>query len=437
MKDLATHALNQLLRLSAYTLAKLVVKRSSTLSLVLCWSARCWRLPRARRAPRTGRRRGWTRGTRGFRRSARGRGSRTGAGWRAAVAACSRARSSPTASSSRQISTATSARCAPTTDSSSGKSALRSTVQGTPAIARGRVFVPTVGNKVVALRLLDGAQVWTRDVGGMTLSSPTAVNADLVVSAGFPREDGAAAVGRDGRGRLAEPAGDGAVQQHVAGGGRGAGGRRRERRPLLRVRRRDGRAALGVRRRRPRPPGGAADRRRPRLHGGRRQQPPRARGRGGDGHRGRGLAHHAAGVGARHRRDQQDPPACGVVDRVGRGVARVADAARRRDGHQRRRRRRPPPVARDRGRHRPDQRRHRLAAVARAWRGGRPERCAEVLRMSDARGLRERRRSGAGRRRLVARGRGRRARRGVGQRSRAGPRSPVRRWRRRCSPTAA
>ena len=54
---------------------------------------------------------------------------------------------------------------------------LESTVQGTPAIARGRVFVPTVGNKVVALRLPDGAQVWTRDVGGMTLSSPTAVNA--------------------------------------------------------------------------------------------------------------------------------------------------------------------------------------------------------------------------------------------------------------------
>ena len=66
------------------------------------------------------------------------------------------------------------------------QAALQSTVQGTPAIARGRVFVPTVGNKVVALRLLDGAQIWTRDVGGMTLSSPTAVNADLVVSAGFP-----------------------------------------------------------------------------------------------------------------------------------------------------------------------------------------------------------------------------------------------------------
>ena len=38
----------------------------------------------------------------------------------------------------------------------------------------------------MALRLADGAQVWTRDVGGMTLSSPTAVNADLVVAAGFP-----------------------------------------------------------------------------------------------------------------------------------------------------------------------------------------------------------------------------------------------------------
>ena len=54
-------------------------------------------------------------------------------------------------------------------------------------MARGRVFVPTVGNSVVALRLADGAQLWTRDVGGMTLSSPTPINGDLIVAAGFPQ----------------------------------------------------------------------------------------------------------------------------------------------------------------------------------------------------------------------------------------------------------
>ena len=39
MKDLATHALSQLLRLSAYTIAKLVVRRSTTLALVLAVGA--------------------------------------------------------------------------------------------------------------------------------------------------------------------------------------------------------------------------------------------------------------------------------------------------------------------------------------------------------------------------------------------------------------
>ena len=64
---------------------------------------------------------------------------------------------------------------------------LQSTVQGTPALARGRVFVPTVSNVLYALSLTDGAVLWTRDVGGMTLSSPTPLDGDIVVAPGFPQ----------------------------------------------------------------------------------------------------------------------------------------------------------------------------------------------------------------------------------------------------------
>ena len=60
-------------------------------------------------------------------------------------------------------------------------------VQGTPAIAHGRVFVPTLGNKLVAFALADGTPLWTDDLGGMTLSSPAPLGADIVVSAGFPQ----------------------------------------------------------------------------------------------------------------------------------------------------------------------------------------------------------------------------------------------------------
>ena len=225
MKDLATHALNQLLRLSAYTLAKLVVKRSSTLSLLLVGAllvvasgtarAEDWPAP------------GLDAGHARF--SAERSGARfTDGRW--LVRGGGRVLASPVVADGFVVTADLDGdiRALRADDGQLvWRAALESTVQGTPAMRIGRVFVPTVGNKVVALRLLDGAQVWTRDVDGMTLSSPTAVNADLVVSAGFPREDGVAAVGRDGRGRLAEPAGDGAVQQHVAGGGRGAGGRRR------------------------------------------------------------------------------------------------------------------------------------------------------------------------------------------------------------------
>ena len=115
-----------------------------------------------------------------------------------------------------------------------------------------------------------------------------------------------------------------------------------------------------------------------------------------------------------------EPPARGVVDGGGRRPAAPADAARRRAWT-------PTPTAAPTATCRaspwsPSTRRRAPSsgsARSGARRGERPERRAEVFRMSDARGVRERRRPGAGRRRLVARGRGRRARRRVGRRSRA------------------
>ena len=60
-------------------------------------------------------------------------------------------------------------------------------VQGTPAIAHGRLFVPTLGNKVVAFGLADGTPLWSTNVGGMTMSSPAPVGSDIVFAAGFPQ----------------------------------------------------------------------------------------------------------------------------------------------------------------------------------------------------------------------------------------------------------
>lgn len=60
-------------------------------------------------------------------------------------------------------------------------------VQGTPAIAHGRLFVPTLGNKVVAFGLADGAPLWSTNVGGMTMSSPAPVGSDIIFAAGFPQ----------------------------------------------------------------------------------------------------------------------------------------------------------------------------------------------------------------------------------------------------------
>jgi outer membrane protein assembly factor BamB len=60
-------------------------------------------------------------------------------------------------------------------------------VQGTPAVSHGRLYVPTLGNKMVAFGLADGAALWTANVGGMTMSSPAPVGTDLVFAAGFPQ----------------------------------------------------------------------------------------------------------------------------------------------------------------------------------------------------------------------------------------------------------
>ncbi len=65
---------------------------------------------------------------------------------------------------------------------------LRSAVQATPAIANGRVFVPTLGSKIVALGLADGKQLWSTDLGGLNVSSPAIINGDLVVGAGLPQQ---------------------------------------------------------------------------------------------------------------------------------------------------------------------------------------------------------------------------------------------------------
>ena len=182
MKDIATHALSQLLRLSAYTIAKLVVRRSTTTTLMLLLLLTAAGTARAEDWPAPGLDAGHAR----F--SAERSGARFSAGrWLAPGGG--RVLASPVVADGFVV-TADLEGTVRALRADDGQlvwqTALRSTVQGTPAIARGRVFVPTVANRVVALRLADGAQLWTRDVGGMTLSSPTAVNADLVVAAGFP-----------------------------------------------------------------------------------------------------------------------------------------------------------------------------------------------------------------------------------------------------------
>ncbi len=408
MKDLATHALNQLLRLSAYTLAKLVVKRSSTLSLLLCRRALLVVASGTARAedwPAPGLDAGHAR----F--SAERSGSRfTDGRW--LVRGGGRVLASPVVADGFVV----------TADLDGNIRALRaddgqlvwrvtleSTVQGTPAIARGRVFVPTVGNKVVALRLLDGAQVWTRDVGGMTLSSPTAVNADLVVSAGFPAKTvlrlsgatgevvwqsppvmeqfsntspavgaGLVVVGANGGRYYAFDAATGALRwEYVA----------------------DGLVHLAA----------------PLISGGRVYMAG-----GDDSHRVHAVeaATGVAVAGWPITLPASAPDIAGTSKTRQRAVSSIASVAgllvlqtrlddamdTNADGVADRHLSRETVVAID------------PASGAVSWehslaRGEvqRPERCAEVLRMSDARGLRERRRSGAGRRHLVARGRGRRA----------------------------
>jgi outer membrane protein assembly factor BamB len=64
---------------------------------------------------------------------------------------------------------------------------LKMAVHGTPAVLKGRVYVPTLENKLVALRLLDGTPLWSQPLDGMVMSSPVAIDGDIVLAAGFPQ----------------------------------------------------------------------------------------------------------------------------------------------------------------------------------------------------------------------------------------------------------
>ncbi len=64
---------------------------------------------------------------------------------------------------------------------------LKMAVQGTPAVLKGRVYVPTLDSRLVALRLLDGSALWTHQLDGMVMSSPVAIDDDIVLAAGFPQ----------------------------------------------------------------------------------------------------------------------------------------------------------------------------------------------------------------------------------------------------------
>ena len=64
---------------------------------------------------------------------------------------------------------------------------LKMAVQGTPAVLKGRVLVPTLENRLMALNLVDGSVLWTHQLDGMVMSSPVAIDDDIVLAAGFPQ----------------------------------------------------------------------------------------------------------------------------------------------------------------------------------------------------------------------------------------------------------
>ena len=147
MKDLATHALNQLLRLSAYTLAKLVVKRSSTLSLALVVAGAAAGGGHGARRRLAGA--GPGRGARAVFGGALGaRFTRRALDW---CAGGGRVLASPVVADGFVVTADLDGNIrAPARRrrrSWSGRWRCGSTVQGTPAIARGRVFVPTMGTR--------------------------------------------------------------------------------------------------------------------------------------------------------------------------------------------------------------------------------------------------------------------------------------------------
>ena len=81
--------------------------------------------------------------------------------------------------------------------------------------------------------------LWSTDLGGLNVSSPAIISSDLVVGAGLPQQFVVRLDGATGAIVWRTPAGHGRVQQHAAGGRGRAGGRRDQRRSLLRLRRGD------------------------------------------------------------------------------------------------------------------------------------------------------------------------------------------------------
>ncbi|MFH1230426.1 MAG: PQQ-binding-like beta-propeller repeat protein [Planctomycetota bacterium] len=60
-------------------------------------------------------------------------------------------------------------------------------IVGSPAIYKGRVYVPSNG-KVYCLRLSDGTPIWNYTSGGTNLSSPTVLNNILFMGSGHPKQ---------------------------------------------------------------------------------------------------------------------------------------------------------------------------------------------------------------------------------------------------------
>lgn len=59
-------------------------------------------------------------------------------------------------------------------------------IYAAPAIHRGKVFVPSLDNKLYAFRLSNGTVAWQKELGGLEFASPVVSDGALIVAAGFP-----------------------------------------------------------------------------------------------------------------------------------------------------------------------------------------------------------------------------------------------------------